>query len=258
VIVLFLFVYVQTPFNFDYAMNMTQHYEKLLAPIYDWMTGDFKTEQQKQEDFLKSVEVEAKGKATAVDLGAGHGLQTISLAHLGYAVVAIDSNQLLLDKIPDHPSVRKVWSDLLDVSKYTDEADVIVCMGDTIAHLTSFDELRRLFQQCRNVLTPGGRLILTYRDYTNELIGEERFIPVRSDEEKILTCLLEYQENKVKVTDILYEKVEGRWKLNVSSYMKLRITKTIVERLLLEAGFSTESHGDVGRMLYEIARKRVQ
>ncbi len=56
-----------------------------------------------------------------------------------------------------------------------------------------------------------------------ELIGNQRFIPVKSDEERILTCFLEYEAKRVIVTDLLHEKTDQGWIQKVSSYHKVRI-----------------------------------
>lgn len=45
-----------------------------------------------------------------------------------------------------------------------------------------------------------------YRELSSELEEIARFIPVNYDETRILTCFLEYEEEKVKVHDLLYEK----------------------------------------------------
>jgi hypothetical protein len=52
--------------------------------------------------------------------------------------------------------------------------------------------------------------------------GEPAIIPVRSDERRILTCFLEYEEDTVVVHDILHERSGDIWDTRVSSYRKLR------------------------------------
>jgi len=60
---------------------------------------------------------------------------------------------------------------------------------------------------------------MTAKDST-ELINTQRFIPVKSDDNKILNCILEYDNDKVKVTDLLHEKTPKGWKQKESSYFK--------------------------------------
>ncbi|KAL2914084.1 hypothetical protein HK105_206342 [Polyrhizophydium stewartii] len=72
--------------------------------------------------------------------------------------------------------------------------DAIVCMGDTLTHLGSLDEIDSLVASSFGALAPGGRLVLQFRDLTQPLFGTDRFIPVRSDERTVFTCFLEWEE----------------------------------------------------------------
>lgn len=78
--------------------------------------------------------------------------------------------------------------------------EVIICMGDTLAHLESFDELDKLIRNIYDLLLNGGKLVVSFRDYSNALNGNARFIPVKSDPDRILTCILDYTVEKVTVT----------------------------------------------------------
>jgi hypothetical protein len=100
-----------------------------------------------------------------------------------------------------------------------------------------------------------GKLILSFRDYGTELVDEQRFIPVKADESKILTCVLKYFKDKVRVTDILHEKIDGNWRQRVSSYYKVRVTASRMEQLVAMAGFKILSKEVIARMNYLIAEK---
>ncbi|MCP4313318.1 MAG: hypothetical protein GY790_18830 [Bacteroidetes bacterium] len=94
----------------------------------------------------------------------------------------------------------------------------------------------KLIVDCTGILCESGKLILLYRDYSNELNDQQRFIPVKSDLNRILTCILDYEPDKVKVTDLLHEKTENGWNQKVSSYRKVRITpKEIAEMIFNES-----------------------
>jgi hypothetical protein len=102
--------------------------------------------------------------------------------------------------------------------------DVVLCMGDTLTHLESLESVERLFDAVAGVLSPGGIFVATFRDYaTRALEGTDRFIPVRQDDGRILTCSLEYGTSTVAVYDLLHERTDLGWTLRVSSYMKLRL-----------------------------------
>jgi hypothetical protein len=99
-------------------------------------------------------------------------------------------------------------------------------------------------------------LILTFRDYFSvELRGNQRFIPVRSDDAKIFTCFLEYFDNYVEVHDLLYTKNNSEWKLSASSYPKLRLNPGLVVDELNELGFHSVSNEFENGMIKIIANK---
>jgi hypothetical protein len=79
------------------------------------------------------------------------------------------------------------------------------------------------------------------------LNDQQRFIPVKSDENRILTCILDYETEKVKVTDLLLEKTKNGWNQKVSSYRKVRIKpKEILEMIennRMKITFNESIHG---------------
>ena len=194
----------------------------------------------------------------AVDLNAGHRLQSLALARLGFQVKAIDFNQQLLDSLlfrGEGLGIKVFHRDLLSEENFTEQAELIVCMGDTIAHLTSPEKIRSLLDRCFECLLNHGKLILSYRDYGTELTDTNRFISVKSDDNRILTCFLEYFEDKVRVTDLLHERINVRWTQKVSSYFKVRITDQLINQFLTETGFKIQKRESIDRMNYLIAGK---
>lgn len=219
-----------------------EHYDKQLASVYSWMAGTPEGALKRNHDFFCQLGLDSAPRGLAVDLGAGSGFQSIPLAELGFSVVAVDFCAALLSELntrAKHLPIRTVHDDILNFSKYIDEqAQVIVCMGDTLTHLESWSSVESLLSSISRALVKGGKLILTFRDYVSlEPNGIQRFIPVQSDESIIVTCFLEYHENVVEVYDLLYRKDGERWVLNVSSYPKLRLDKKWIHEQLQKEGF---------------------
>ena len=88
--------------------------------------------------------------------------------------------------------------------------------------------------------------VITYRDLTTELHGTDRFIPVRSDDNKIMTCFLEFESaESVVVHDLVYTRQDKGWSLNKSSYRKLRLGIDWMRQELSKAGFTAVSQDSV-------------
>jgi SAM-dependent methyltransferase len=242
-------------------MTTAEHYERLLAGCYSWMLGDFEARVERERAFLAAhglVPGGAVGARVAVDLGAGSGHQSIALARLGWSVRAVDFSAKLLAELRRRAAGLDVTAIEADLRRFpqhlTGAAGAIVCLGDTLTHLDSADEVRALFADARRSLSPGGALVLTFRDFSRPLHGIERFIPVRSDDDTILTCFLEYLPGAVRVHDLLYRRREGVWQLTAGAYQKLRLAAAEVETWLKQAGFTLAHTASTGGLVELVAR----
>src|SRR5262249_39480846 len=147
-------------------------------------------------------------------------------------------------------------ADMLIFPRYLDEpADLILCMGDTLTHLQEQASVDDLFQKIARSLKPDGKFALTFRDYTRPPAGIARFIPVRSDQDRILTCLLETTPRHMAVHDVLYERHGATWQMKVSPYMKLRLSPEWVVHSLETRGFVVQIGTGRGGMVSIVATK---
>jgi SAM-dependent methyltransferase len=214
-----------------------KHYEQLLAPIYVWMAGGLTTA---LATGAQDVAPLVPGDGLAIDLGAGFGMHAIPLARAGYEVLALDTSAVLLDVLrgnSDGLPIRVVEGNLLDFRRHaTAPASLIVCLGDTLTHLESAEDVERLARDVRSSLRSGGRFVATFRDYTGPATGDARFIPVRSDASRIHTCFLEEQPDHMRVHDIVHERDGAAWRMRVSSYPKLRLAPAAVAETLRYVG----------------------
>jgi SAM-dependent methyltransferase len=209
---------------------------------------------------LRQLGLEPGATGVALDLGAGPGLHAIPLAQMGFSVVAWDSCDRLLEELRQqagaHP-IRAIRGDLLSFRReFSGTADVVLCMGDTLPHLSSLTEVEKLLGDVAAVLSAQGIFVTTFRDYASrEMKGSDRFIPVRSDDRRILTCFLEYGEETVMVYDALHERVEDEWQLSVSAYPKLRLDPAWVVARLEGLGLAVQRDSTRGGMVRLVARR---
>ncbi|OJJ19564.1 hypothetical protein BKI52_22415 [marine bacterium AO1-C] len=236
-----------------------QHYDTHLQEFYTWMIGDFEAKFQAQKAFFETQGIVPQRNKIALDLGAGHGLQSVALAKLGFEVTAIDFNTKLLAELQQNAGntrIQVVEDDIKNVKKYADLGpELIGCWGDTLAHLESDRALETLIVDIAFCLEKGGKFLTSFRDYSKDKTGTQVFIPVKSDEERLLTCVLNYEPQKVRVTDLLWEKEAEGWQQKVSSYYKIRISPALVERLLRNNGFEIQLNTLKNGMYHIIAQK---
>lgn len=240
-------------------MDVRAHYDNHLAAFYSWMVGDFDRARGAMTTYFEKHNVRPQHQGLAVDLGAGPGTQTVALAQLGFRVQAVDFNARLLAELRGHArglAVEAYEGNLLDFRQKLgdDVPELIVCMGDTLTHLGSVAEVAALLADCYQASRTGGHLILSFRPLLHELHDTQRFLPVRSDFVRIHTCFLEYFPDKVRVTDLLYEREpSGEWNQKASSYYKLRLSVENVVQLLEQTHWQVTSREIQQGMAYIIA-----
>ena len=213
------------------------------------MRGDHGSLVREYQDFFERVSISPRLGGRALDLGAGSGFQSLALAGLGFEVLAVDTSETLIEELrirAGKEPVRPVLSDMRDLGAYAGEGpfEVIACMGDTLAHLRSFSEVELLVGEVRTTLEPEGTLVLEFRDYTDELKGADRALPVRLEDDQIMATFLEYEAEHVNVHDIVFVKGESGWQMHKSAYAKLRLRTAEVIETLERNGFRVAQHSE--------------
>ena len=240
--------------------GVKEHYDNLLAPYYTWICGGSELKFEENRNFFQSHGIRPTLSGVALDLGAGSGFQSIPLSQAGFKVIAIDLSHALLAELKSHAaglSIATIEDSLLNFNEHIPgNIELIVCMGDTITHLRTLEEVQILLDDACRALEDNGRLILGFRDLTLELKNLDRFIPVRSDSSKIFTCFLEYEKNHVKVHDLIHEKTGNRWVMKKSYFRKLRISPQGMSDCLQIAGFTIENLDINNGMITIFARNR--
>lgn len=247
-------------FESNAMATVEQHYAQHLAPIYEWMLGG-----AEPAFALGKADLEVIGAPPgfAVDLGAGFGMHAVPLARAGHRVLAVDSSAHLIERLRAHAAglaVEVVQDDLLDFERHLpapERPSLILCMGDTLTHLARFEDVERLAESVARALAPGGRFVGTFRDYSRPPEADRRFILVRADQQRILTCCLEMLPERLRVHDVIHERSDEGWGLSVSSYEKLRLAPARVESALARAGLRTRRAPPLRGMVRLIAERRL-
>jgi SAM-dependent methyltransferase len=222
--------------------DVASHYRDLLAADYLTMIGDFDARVRADKGLYCGLDLECDtGRARALDLGCGPGVHSVALTKVGYQVTAIDLSAELLDELKrrtEGSAVHALQGDMT-VLKGTvmPGFELAVCLGDTLPHLPSLEDVDRFFEEVHSVLAPRGQLLLGFRDLTHVLEGTDRFLPVAQTEDRIMTCFLEDRGDRVEVHDLIHRRDESGWTLHKSSYPKLRLGELEVRKRLKAAGF---------------------
>src|SRR5690554_2458202 len=129
-------------------MTVKEHYDNHLGNFYSWMIGDFESKTKEFQDFLKDNSILPTNSKNAIDLGAGHGIQSVALARLGFNVISVDFNKQLLNELEQNAKGLKIEvlnDDIKNVKQFSDkEIELILCCGNTLSHLNNKEEIKKL------------------------------------------------------------------------------------------------------------------
>jgi len=242
----------RTPIRSDYSPVLEEHYV--------WMYGGEEENIAKYETFFQRRNISPCSTGRALDLGCGSGFQSLALARMGFHVLGIDISTILLAELEKYRGdlpVQTVRGDIRDAPIYEAEGpyDLAVCMTDTILCLYGEDEIWEMLANLHRVLVPGGRVFVSFRDFTVSTEGTKRVFPVRSDATRIWTTLIEYLPRKVRANDMLYLNQDDEWKLYSGNYLKLRLGVDRFLEILHQTGFRTAPPFVEGPLTYFIAER---
>jgi len=143
-----------------------------IARYYDFI---FPLNEQQLNFIVSSMNGKAKTKSV-LDIGCGTGSLSLALAKYCKRVVAIDLDpeMITMGKSKAKTSLSEVnfkCLDMLEIKEYFSPAefDLILSFGNTVVHLGDSLEVRNFFQQARNILKSGGKLLLQIVNYNRIL-----------------------------------------------------------------------------------------
>ncbi len=156
-----------------------------LADGYDAMTG-FAARTARAERFVADLlRLRGYSAQAAVDVGSGTGAYTLAMARLGMSAVGLDPSPEMVHQARRHAErlpgdhVRFVQAGLADVAAEAPEAlGLVVCMGNTLPHITDTRILQDNLADVRKALIPGGLLAVQVLNYDRILAEQERIVSI--------------------------------------------------------------------------------
>jgi glycine/sarcosine N-methyltransferase len=125
---------------------------------------------------------------SVLDAGCGTGGLAHGLAGLGFRVTGIDSDgemvRLATEKCRAFPNTRFEVMDLRDAGSrfYGASFSAVVCLGNTLVHLTSREEISGFIRKVRGLLKKGGLFLVQILNYDRILDQGVTVLPTLEDE----------------------------------------------------------------------------
>lgn len=149
--------------------DLSEHYESIF-PL--------------SEDRLRIVEKYILEGSRVLDIGCSTGELAIALSKRGYQTSGIDLSPKMIEKACQNAAAELVnvqfqTGDMRAIRQiYQEQFDGILCLGNTIVHLTAVQDLRNFFQQIYDLLAPGGVFIFQIVNYDRILHYRVKELPV--------------------------------------------------------------------------------
>jgi glycine/sarcosine N-methyltransferase len=223
------------------ALPVEEFYDAL-APDYDTMTG-FEKRFVQEKPFFRLL-LERYGIHTALDAGSGTGFHSLLLAQQGVEVTAVDVSGDMLQGVMSHAqqmnlNIATVRSNFQDLDKVLRQKfDAVFCMGNSLAHLLTEEQLRMTLHNFSSLTKPNGILFIQILNYDRILAQRERIQSVKVAGGKTFVRFYDYGENQLSFNILTIERGKEEVRQSLRSVQLRPLRSDDLVRLLMEFGFS--------------------
>jgi len=228
-------------------MDSLDFYDQLAA-VFDAMT-DWEARLEYEGPFLRQL-FEAHGVESVLDAACGTGGHALAFTRWGLEATGCDQSPAMIKL-----ARAKAGAENLDVSFFvaglSDLAahaaprfDAVVCLGNSLPHLLTDDELDAGQAGLTSALRPGGLLVLHNLNYDKRWREQPRFFAVNSSyvkgREVLVWRFADYHVDAQRITFhiAVFEKGESDWSVKVISTPQRPLFRAGLERRLSEAGMT--------------------
>lgn len=121
------------------------------------------------------------------DVGCGTGGHAMALGAAGYEVVGFDPSPGALDTARARAAEQQLANVSFEVGKLGElarlgagEFDAVICLGNTLPHITAPDALAAVWPDLHALAAPGGRVLLGLRNLPLVVDRGQRYQPLKS------------------------------------------------------------------------------
>ncbi len=178
-----------------------------------------------------------------LDIGCGTGGLPIGLYNYFDVIAAVDTNIEMLKIAKGKAKEKKIdfiAAGMLDLdTQFSNNTfDIVLCFGNTVAHLQTIADVELFFDKVRHLLTGGGKFLFQVINYDNILNNNILGLPIIENE--IVKFERHYSldtNNMLDFSTILTIKETGE--VTNNSIKLLPIRKIQIEKALRNVGFET-------------------
>ena len=162
---------------------------------------------QAKKPQLNFIQKRTPKQGKILDVAAGTGNHAIALREAGYPIWAVEYDQKMLEELEEKQEnndqkVKARLGDMREVDSYypADFFDTVYCIGNSLVHLSTVEEIETFLRGAHLLLKKGGNLIVQIINYDRIVDQDIKGLPtIKNEEDPKLTA--EFVRN--------YEKIPG-------------------------------------------------
>lgn len=192
----------------------------------------------KQVEFVKKF-----ARKRLLDMAAGSGGLALALAKEGYTVTATDleqgmTAQMSIKKEQENASLEILTLDMREIDRFKEcSFNTIVCIGNSLVHLDSTDEVLDVLRKASRLLTQKGQLIIQIVNYDRVLKEQIQELPTIDRGVIQFYRTYEWRDPKILFHGKLIVNNLGEVQIFQQTTELLPVTSETLQQLLKESGF---------------------
>ena len=232
-------------------LDSNEFYDRL-AKAFDVMT-DWRKRLGFEMPFLLHTLDQRKAR-TILDTACGTGWHAIALAQKGYRAAGCDASPQMIERARANAAEGQVevrfevaGFNRLDV--FRENFDALLCLGNSLPHLLSQEELVRALRQMRGRLYEGGVLILHNLNYDLRTKKQPRFFAANGHADALVWRFADYGPEYITFHTALFERKaeeenreKASWSVQVNSTLQRPLLEKDLDEALARAGFQEIRH----------------
>jgi SAM-dependent methyltransferase len=222
------------------------------VPLYDALASDYdrfvnwEGRLAHELPFLDRLLAE-QGAIRVLDTACGTGHHALALAQRGYQVVGVDLSEAMIEQARINASraglpVEFGVAGFGELASLGRTFDALLCLGNSLPHLLTDQDLERALRDFAAVLRPGGLLITQSRNFDLVYAQNERFMPPQShkdgDREWIFLRFYDMNPDRITFNMIRLRRSGGDWQQDVQFTLLRPLFREGLEASLKGSGFT--------------------
>jgi SAM-dependent methyltransferase len=192
-----------------------------------------------------------KGSTSILDIACGSGRHSIALAEKSNTVTGFDTSQSMIAAARELAKRKGVSVDFLkaDMLNFLEKIDVgfdlVICLGNSLALLPSFEDVTQVFEQVYTLLDSKGTFVFQVLNFEEILHSGFRFFPMKTGQtptgqEVIFSRFFDHSSanNRSLLVLTSYVKNTNGWVAHVQHQTVLHLNYKWLTKELTKAGFS--------------------